>query len=51
MSRKKYGTLANQQLERGMEDRIRQKLDYLRGLDEASSTQRYAQPAGKGEPR
>ncbi|MES2624168.1 MAG: replication-associated recombination protein A [Pseudomonadota bacterium] len=28
-------------VERGMEDKIRQKLDYLRSLDETSPTQRY----------
>jgi putative ATPase len=35
-------------VERGMEDKIRQKLDYLRSLDAASPVQRYAgQPAAQ----
>ncbi|MGA0805475.1 MAG: replication-associated recombination protein A [Pseudohongiellaceae bacterium] len=35
-------------VERGLEDKVRQKLDYLRGLDAASSLQRYPE-SGKIE--
>jgi putative ATPase len=37
-------------VERGMEDRIRQKLDYLRSLDAASEQQRYGSNKGQGKP-
>jgi putative ATPase len=36
-------------VERGMEDKLRQKLDYLRALDAASEWQRYPAPAGNKE--
>src|SRR5690606_41005261 len=35
-------------VDRGMEDRIRQKLDYLRSLDAASELQRYGKRGKKG---
>jgi putative ATPase len=34
--------------DRGLEDKMKQKLDYLRSLDAASSDQRYARPPGGG---